>query len=305
MDALERRCRDAATFDFWTDYLGLCALVGPAAALRHPEQRFALLRPFQPAGAGGASQGGCAGGAGPLRAAGTAPQEVFGSHLLKGLDGRVLCPALRACTCPLGRARGDNAHTRQDCPLSRQLSPLPAPPAPLSPRAAGSPLPAGRRLPSPSAAGSPLPAPRGPPAPPAGSPSPSAPRAAGSPLPAPPAPLSQRPAGRRLPSPSAAGSPRRLPLSQRPAGRRLPSPSAAGSPLPAPRGPPGDGAGAGLDQEQPAPAGTSGGLHAPPDTGPRLAHSACHAPASHISLTGGPALPMPPHHTGTQIARSA
>ncbi|CAM5110582.1 unnamed protein product, partial [Eretmochelys imbricata] len=157
MDALERRCRDAATFDFWTDYLGLCALVGPAAALRHPEQRFALLRPFQPAGAGGASQGGCAGGAGALRAAGrgeegaqgggpaaaapspssrsassagrTAPQEVFGSHLLKGLDGRVLS----ACTCPLGRARGDNAHTRQDCPLSRQLSPLPAPPAPPLP----------------------------------------------------------------------------------------------------------------------------------------------------------------------------
>ncbi|CAM2113773.1 unnamed protein product [Caretta caretta] len=78
MDALERRCRDAATFDFWTDYLGLCALVGPAAALRHPEQRFALLRPFQPAGAGGASQGGCAGGAGPLRAAGRGEEGAQG-----------------------------------------------------------------------------------------------------------------------------------------------------------------------------------------------------------------------------------
>ncbi|XP_044875616.1 nanos homolog 1-like [Mauremys mutica] len=174
MECLERRCRDAATFDFWTDYLGLCALVGPArppaapaarslpaapcpccapgpaAALRDLEQRFARLRPFQPAG-GRASGGGCAPGPGPLELLGAerggrrgppggsrakpepkicvfcrnngAPQEVFGSHVLKSLDGRVLCPILRAYTCPLCSARGDNAHTVKYCPLSRRPPP--------------------------------------------------------------------------------------------------------------------------------------------------------------------------------------
>ncbi|XP_065261838.1 nanos homolog 1-like [Emys orbicularis] len=200
MACLERRCRDAATFDFWTDYLGLCALVGPArppaapalpaapcpcalrdggcsapgpaAALRDLEQRFALLRPFQPAGGGAlrpgrgrASEGGCAAGPGPFELLGAerkgrrgppgggrakpepkicvfcrnngAPQEVFGSHVLKSLDGRVLCPILRAYTCPLCSARGDNAHTIKYCPLSRQ----PPPQRALKGRAAG------RRLP--------------------------------------------------------------------------------------------------------------------------------------------------------------
>ncbi|XP_043369792.1 nanos homolog 1-like [Dermochelys coriacea] len=207
MDCLDRRCRDAATFDFWTDYLGLCALVGPArppaapaapalqaapcpcalrdgarcapgpaaaaAALRDPEQRFALLRPFQPAGAGAlrpgrsrASEGGCAPGPGPFELLGAeregrrgppagggrakpeprvcvfcrnngAPQEVFGSHVLKSLDGRVLCPVLRAYTCPLCSARGDSAHTIKYCPLSRRQPP----PRPLQGGRA-----AGRRL---------------------------------------------------------------------------------------------------------------------------------------------------------------
>ncbi|CAL8274109.1 unnamed protein product [Merluccius merluccius] len=48
-----------------------------------------------------------------------APEEVYGSHVLKAADGRVLCPILRAYTCPLCSANGDHAHTIKYCPLSR------------------------------------------------------------------------------------------------------------------------------------------------------------------------------------------
>ncbi|CAM5151502.1 unnamed protein product, partial [Natator depressus] len=252
MDCLGRRCGDAATFDFWTDYLGLCALVGwarpgpaarralprpapapapapapplrplrarprrrpapapcarcapvPAAALPlRPAPAARPAPPLRPAPAAhpapprpapapcarcapgaalcpaaplparrrrGASEGGCAGGPGPFELPGAerkgrkmapggghakpepevcvccrkkgAPQGAFGSHRLKGLDGRVLCPALRACTCPLCRARGDNAHTRKYWPLSRQPPPAPPLPAPRGPPAPSLPAP--------------------------------------------------------------------------------------------------------------------------------------------------------------------
>ncbi|XP_053191842.1 nanos homolog 1-like [Scomber japonicus] len=48
-----------------------------------------------------------------------APEEVYGTHILKTADGRVLCPILRAYTCPLCSANGDNAHTIKYCPLSK------------------------------------------------------------------------------------------------------------------------------------------------------------------------------------------
>lgn len=48
-----------------------------------------------------------------------APEEVYGTHILKTTDGRVLCPILRAYTCPLCSANGDNAHTIKYCPLSK------------------------------------------------------------------------------------------------------------------------------------------------------------------------------------------
>ncbi|XP_055034799.1 nanos homolog 1 [Misgurnus anguillicaudatus] len=48
-----------------------------------------------------------------------APEEVYGSHVLKTPDGRVVCPILRAYTCPLCSANGDNAHTIKYCPLSK------------------------------------------------------------------------------------------------------------------------------------------------------------------------------------------
>lgn len=49
-----------------------------------------------------------------------APEEVYGSHVLKTPDGRVVCPILRAYTCPLCSANGDNAHTIKYCPLSKE-----------------------------------------------------------------------------------------------------------------------------------------------------------------------------------------
>lgn len=49
-----------------------------------------------------------------------APEEVYGTHILKTAEGRVLCPILRAYTCPLCSANGDNAHTIKYCPLSRE-----------------------------------------------------------------------------------------------------------------------------------------------------------------------------------------
>ncbi|MGH0126852.1 UNVERIFIED_CONTAM: hypothetical protein FKN15_018021 [Acipenser sinensis] len=52
-----------------------------------------------------------------------APEEVYGSHVLKTPDGRVVCPILRAYTCPLCSANGDNAHTIKYCPLSKDQLP--------------------------------------------------------------------------------------------------------------------------------------------------------------------------------------
>ncbi|XP_069778827.1 nanos homolog 1 [Narcine bancroftii] len=48
-----------------------------------------------------------------------APEDVYGSHVLKTPEGRVVCPILRAYTCPLCHASGDNAHTIKYCPLSK------------------------------------------------------------------------------------------------------------------------------------------------------------------------------------------
>ncbi|XP_058472388.1 nanos homolog 1-like [Solea solea] len=49
-----------------------------------------------------------------------APEEVYGTHILKTAEGRVLCPILRAYTCPLCSANGDHAHTIKYCPLSKE-----------------------------------------------------------------------------------------------------------------------------------------------------------------------------------------
>ena len=38
-------------------------------------------------------------------------ESVYRSHVLKDGDGRTSCPYLRAYTCPICKANGDNSHT--------------------------------------------------------------------------------------------------------------------------------------------------------------------------------------------------
>ncbi|XP_024891544.1 nanos homolog 3 [Temnothorax curvispinosus] len=43
-------------------------------------------------------------------------ETYYREHLLKDVDGRVRCPVLRAYTCPICGATGDEAHTVKYCP---------------------------------------------------------------------------------------------------------------------------------------------------------------------------------------------
>lgn len=43
-------------------------------------------------------------------------REFYSSHTLKDSEGNTACPILRAYTCPLCKANGDNSHTIKYCP---------------------------------------------------------------------------------------------------------------------------------------------------------------------------------------------
>ena len=43
--------------------------------------------------------------------------SFYSSHVLKNDDGKVVCPVLRAYTCPICKASGDRAHTLKYCPM--------------------------------------------------------------------------------------------------------------------------------------------------------------------------------------------
>ena len=47
-------------------------------------------------------------------------EEVYASHVLKGPDGKTTCPILRAYTCPICKASGDESHTIKYCPQNQQ-----------------------------------------------------------------------------------------------------------------------------------------------------------------------------------------
>ncbi|KAK2585980.1 hypothetical protein KPH14_010554 [Odynerus spinipes] len=49
-------------------------------------------------------------------------EAYYRKHLLKDSDGRVLCPVLRAYTCPICGACGDIAHTVKYCPKGSKNS---------------------------------------------------------------------------------------------------------------------------------------------------------------------------------------
>jgi protein nanos 1 len=43
-------------------------------------------------------------------------ETYYKQHVLKDSAGRVVCPVLRAYTCPICNAKGDDAHTIKYCP---------------------------------------------------------------------------------------------------------------------------------------------------------------------------------------------
>lgn len=47
-------------------------------------------------------------------------EEVYASHVLKSVDGKTTCPILRAYTCPICKASGDDSHTIKYCPQNQQ-----------------------------------------------------------------------------------------------------------------------------------------------------------------------------------------
>ncbi|XP_020906212.1 nanos homolog 1-like [Exaiptasia diaphana] len=53
-------------------------------------------------------------------------KKVYSSHVLKDADGNTTCPILRAYTCPLCKASGNESHTIKYCPRNKNGSKLQA-----------------------------------------------------------------------------------------------------------------------------------------------------------------------------------
>lgn len=49
-------------------------------------------------------------------------KKVYSSHVLKDLQGNTTCPILRAYTCPLCKATGDQSHTIKYCPKNKNVT---------------------------------------------------------------------------------------------------------------------------------------------------------------------------------------
>lgn len=49
-------------------------------------------------------------------------KKVYSSHVLKDAEGNTTCPILRAYTCPLCKASGDESHTIKYCPKNKGAS---------------------------------------------------------------------------------------------------------------------------------------------------------------------------------------
>jgi protein nanos 1 len=54
-------------------------------------------------------------------------EAIYGTHSLKDSNGTVICPILRAYTCPICGENGDNAHTVKYCPTAARLAPKDSP----------------------------------------------------------------------------------------------------------------------------------------------------------------------------------
>ncbi|CAL8285246.1 unnamed protein product [Merluccius merluccius] len=115
-------------FHLWRDYMGLALTVErmrdahEAEHERHENQ--------DGSGKGGGEGGGegcgegCGNGGGRVAFcrfcfSNREAACVYRSHELRSGSGRITCPILRAYTCPVCGASGDNAHTLRYCPKKR------------------------------------------------------------------------------------------------------------------------------------------------------------------------------------------
>ncbi|XP_053306001.1 nanos homolog 1 [Spea bombifrons] len=101
-------------FNAWNDYLGLSALIVGGLRCSKPRESTKTSQnpekhPKKRHGAG--SGRGCSFCRNNREA-----EEFYSSHCLKGADGTIVCPVLRAYRCPLCGVTGDRAHTVRYCP---------------------------------------------------------------------------------------------------------------------------------------------------------------------------------------------